>query len=833
MKVLHAPSEIAGQASILARALRDLGVEAWSLATNPDFRAVRRDEMRRYDALPPLPRYLGYAGLAAKHLFKWDVFHFHFGRTLIPPHNLDLPLYRAARQEAGVPLPRLRRAQPGAHARDARALDLHRVRPPFCIPARQKRILREAEHHAHAELVSTPDLLESAPHAQQLHVAAWLADYPSAPFRETPRRVLHAPTNRLIKGTPYVERAFETLRPRFPGVEFQVLEQLPWPDLKAAMADCDVFVDQVFMGWYGMVTVEAMAMARPALCYIRPDFEPRMKDCPVVRTSVETLDGGPRRAAFGRPAPAGTGRAGPRVRRARARGARHRRAPGGPLPEPGGLVSIRDSLRRLSGDSLVYGLGQVGGKAVNLLLVPVLTRVLVPQQYGVSDLVTAYSASVLLVLVFGMDGALARFFYEQPDRDARIRMTSSSFVWRLVTGGTLALLAGGLFAEPHRGAAAGRRGLRQVPAHRRVHAAVHAARAVRQRRAARDVPAVEVHRAQRDADAARRRADALLRARPAPRRRRRALRQAHRRCARRRARHRALPAQPQAAFQPHHAAAHARASACRSCRCRSPTASSASWTARRCSAPRRWTRSASTRVAMKFFAVITMGVQAFNLAFGPFAYARAQDPDAPRLYARVFALYLALASLGALAVGVFAPGIVVVLATPRYARRRGARAVAGIRRRRAGRVLGRRARHHAFAAHLAAGRHRGGGGARRGGREPGADAATRAPKAPRCPRSSRTRPSSVLTYVVAQRVQPFPLPRARAWRCCSRGALALGWRAVRFSPPGDGRGWRVKLGAVLAFVGAGAPRSRCGRTAARSATAGRVSGGRTARGRSG
>ena len=31
------------------------------------------------DPQSPLPRYLGYAGLLAKHLNKWDVFHFHFG----------------------------------------------------------------------------------------------------------------------------------------------------------------------------------------------------------------------------------------------------------------------------------------------------------------------------------------------------------------------------------------------------------------------------------------------------------------------------------------------------------------------------------------------------------------------------------------------------------------------------------------------------------------------------------------------------------------------------------------------------------------------------------
>ena len=110
-------------------------------------------------------------------------------------------------------------------------------------------------------------------------------------------------------------------------------------------------------------------------------------------------------------------------------------------------MSLRESLRKLSGESLVYGLGQVSGRAVNLLLVPILTRVLLKQQYGVSELVTGYSASVLLMLVFGMDAALARFFYQQTDRAARLRMTSSSFAFRLVTGGVIAL-ALALLAQP-------------------------------------------------------------------------------------------------------------------------------------------------------------------------------------------------------------------------------------------------------------------------------------------------------------------------------------------------------------------------------------------------
>ena len=288
MRVLHAPSEIAGQSGILARALRDLGVEAWSLATNPTFAAYHLDEHVPYDAMPVLPRYAGYLRTLTKHIGKWDVFHFHFGRTLVPPHNFDLPLYHALGKKVvyhyhGCDV-RNRAHMLATHAR-ATCTECD----PFCIPKRQRRILGEAQRLADAEIVSTPDLLESAPRARRVNVAAWMPDYIVQPVRERPRLVLHAPTNRLIKGTRHVEAAYERLRPRYPDVTFEVVEKLDWRALQARLAECDVFVDQVFMGWYGMVSVEAMAMGKPAMAYMRPDFEPLAVGAPIVRTSIETL----------------------------------------------------------------------------------------------------------------------------------------------------------------------------------------------------------------------------------------------------------------------------------------------------------------------------------------------------------------------------------------------------------------------------------------------------------------------------------------------------------------------------------------------------------------
>ncbi|MBI1795677.1 MAG: oligosaccharide flippase family protein, partial [Candidatus Eisenbacteria bacterium] len=72
-------------------------------------------------------------------------------------------------------------------------------------------------------------------------------------------------------------------------------------------------------------------------------------------------------------------------------------------------------------------------------------------------------------------------------------------------------------------------------------------------------------------------------------------------------------------------------------------------------------------VAMKGFTLATMAISAFQLAYGPFAFARARSPEAPRLYARVFSLYAAAGSVGALAIAAFAPELVRVLAPPAYA----------------------------------------------------------------------------------------------------------------------------------------------------------------------
>ncbi|MGH7726741.1 MAG: oligosaccharide flippase family protein [Candidatus Eiseniibacteriota bacterium] len=91
---------------------------------------------------------------------------------------------------------------------------------------------------------------------------------------------------------------------------------------------------------------------------------------------------------------------------------------------------IRESLKRLTRESLIYGLGQTIGRGLQMILVPVFTRVFTPAEYGVVDLMTLVSSIAAFLIVMGTDGALARFFYEAEDGEARRTMVTTSAAWR-------------------------------------------------------------------------------------------------------------------------------------------------------------------------------------------------------------------------------------------------------------------------------------------------------------------------------------------------------------------------------------------------------------------
>jgi hypothetical protein len=86
-------------------------------------------------------------------------------------------------------------------------------------------------------------------------------------------RIFHAPNHRFIKGTDFFIRAVDELRAEGYPVELVLREKIPNDEIKKEMESVDIVADQLIVGWYAMFALEAMAMEKPVLCYIREDLE--------------------------------------------------------------------------------------------------------------------------------------------------------------------------------------------------------------------------------------------------------------------------------------------------------------------------------------------------------------------------------------------------------------------------------------------------------------------------------------------------------------------------------------------------------------------------------
>ena len=87
-------------------------------------------------------------------------------------------------------------------------------------------------------------------------------------FSGRPLRLGHAPSNRSIKGSQYVLDAFRSLEQEGYDVEFILVENMSHTEALNQYRNIDIFVDQLLIGWYGGVSVEAMSQGSIVLANI-------------------------------------------------------------------------------------------------------------------------------------------------------------------------------------------------------------------------------------------------------------------------------------------------------------------------------------------------------------------------------------------------------------------------------------------------------------------------------------------------------------------------------------------------------------------------------------
>ena len=66
-------------------------------------------------------------------------------------------------------------------------------------------------------------------------------------------------------------------------------------------------------------------------------------------------------------------------------------------------------VKQLAGQTAIYGISSIVGRLLNYLLVPLYTRLFVPEVYGVVTELYTYIAFLIIILTYGMETGFFRF----------------------------------------------------------------------------------------------------------------------------------------------------------------------------------------------------------------------------------------------------------------------------------------------------------------------------------------------------------------------------------------------------------------------------------------
>ena len=75
------------------------------------------------------------------------------------------------------------------------------------------------------------------------------------------------------------------------------------------------------------------------------------------------------------------------------------------------------AIKRLAGQTAIYGIPSVLGRILGYLLVPLYTRVFLPGEYGTVNVFYSYAYLLMVILTYGMETAFFRFNEQEKDRE--------------------------------------------------------------------------------------------------------------------------------------------------------------------------------------------------------------------------------------------------------------------------------------------------------------------------------------------------------------------------------------------------------------------------------
>lgn len=293
INIMHGVNEVAGQAYYSVLGLRENNHNAdlvlWSKSPfeYPVDKCLDLDFNAKYkypiNAIKTLTNYHTCVN-------KYDVFHFHAGHSLLPK-NLDLRYLKR----------RNKRLVFEFHGTDIRQRDKAKLINPLIeqIDFADERYITDRANdiyqYADAIIVHDDELIPYIDRKDLIYVVPlrinvdrFKPSYPDPSSKEI--TIVHAPSNRKNKGTAYILEAIEQMKKKYNNINFVMLENMPQKKAIEYYETADIILDQVICGFYGVLSLEAMALGKPVITYVTDYLKERLpKELPIVSASPETI----------------------------------------------------------------------------------------------------------------------------------------------------------------------------------------------------------------------------------------------------------------------------------------------------------------------------------------------------------------------------------------------------------------------------------------------------------------------------------------------------------------------------------------------------------------
>jgi glycosyltransferase involved in cell wall biosynthesis len=277
MRILQGLTDIAGQAGLLAKALRALGhtSESWVFGQHPFGYSNDRVIIQNSNSSAWTNR-IRLSSLTLEALLRFDIWHLHRGTSFFSK-NRDLAIAKALGKKIVF------------HYRG------REVRPMIGmkeLDATTRARLEEQLKYADLVLVHDGELANLIkciwpspivfPNIVDISNNTILSN-----FNNKKLHIVHIPSNPTIKGTEFIREAVKALSD---DVDYTELTGIPHDEVIKHYSNADLVIDQLLIGTYGNASLEAMALGKPVMCYLNEDLDQyHPHDLPIIRVSVHTL----------------------------------------------------------------------------------------------------------------------------------------------------------------------------------------------------------------------------------------------------------------------------------------------------------------------------------------------------------------------------------------------------------------------------------------------------------------------------------------------------------------------------------------------------------------